>query len=136
MASGITNFAGNKYLDYVWGAQIWTIPSTWYIALYTATPTASTSGAEVSTTGTAYVRQAVTNNLSNWPAASSRSKQNASAITWATATANYGTVTGAAFTDASSAGNIWYFFDLTSSVAVNSGAIASFAANAITISTT
>ena len=110
-------------LNHVLGATSFTAPATVYVALYTALPTdAAASGTEV--TGGAYARVAVTNNTTNWPAAtgtSPTSKSNGTAITFATPTANWGTIVGFALKDASSGGNTLYWGALTASKVVNNG---------------
>lgn len=70
------------------GTNVW-------IALFTTTPTDSTTGTEVS--GGSYARVAVVRTGAGWDAASGASPgttQNTGAITFATATADWGTVTG------------------------------------------
>jgi hypothetical protein len=62
-------------------------PATVYIALFTAAPTAGGGGTEV--TGGSYARVAVTNNATNFPAASGASKSNGTLIDFGTATADW-----------------------------------------------
>lgn len=131
MAGSKSNDLENKILNHILGGSDYTRPGTVYIALFTAAPTDSTSGTEVS--GGSYARVSVTNNATNWPAASGGSKSNGTTITFATATANWGTVVAFAIMDASSGGNIMYWGDLTTSKAIDNGDTASFAASAITI---
>jgi hypothetical protein len=59
-----------KVLDHVLGATTFTPPATVYLALFSALPSDSGGGTEL-TTGTApgYARVAVTNNATNFPAA-------------------------------------------------------------------
>jgi len=110
-------------LNHVLGATTFTAPATVYVALYTALPTdAAASGTEVS--GGSYARVAVTNNATNWPAATGTSpttKSNGTAITFAAPTANWGTIVGFALKDASTAGNTLYWGALTASKVVNNG---------------
>jgi hypothetical protein len=101
------------------------------VALFTANPSDSGGGTEV--TGGSYARVSVTNNTTNWPNASSGSKSNGTAITFPTATANWGTVTAFGIFDASSAGNLLYWGTLSASKTVDNGDTASFASSAITI---
>lgn len=91
---------------------------------------------EVSSSSTAYARVAVTNNSTNWPAATGTSpttKTNGAAFTFPTATASWGTVQSFYICDASSAGNVLYGGDLTASKAIASGDTATFSSNAITV---
>jgi hypothetical protein len=114
-----SNYLGNKLLDHVIGDDPYSPPGTVYIALYTSMPTPSTSGTEVA--GGSYVRVAVTNNLTNFPAASGKTKSNGTAITFPQATASWGAVVGVAVVDASTAGNILMFAQFASprTVAIN-----------------
>jgi hypothetical protein len=110
-------------------------PATWYVGL--STTTISNSAGPTEPSGGAYARVAVTNNTTNFPAATGNtpaSSKNATTISFATSTASWGTVTDAFLADASTAGNVWFFGALTSSVNVNAaGFTLSFAANALTI---
>ncbi len=102
------------------------------VALFTATPSDTGGGTEVS--GNAYARVAVTNNATNWPAASAGSKANGAAITFPQATpAGWGVVTQFGIFDASTAGNLLAWGDLTASKTVDALDTVSFAIGALTI---
>lgn len=131
MAGSKSDYLENELLDHVLGNSAYSAPATIYVALYTVAPTDSGGGTEVS--GGAYAREAVTNNLTNWPAASGGTKQNGTAITYSQATADWGTVVAFALFDASSGGNMLYWGDLTASKSVELGDTAEFAINGITI---
>lgn len=132
MASGKGTYWSNKSLDLVVGAQAFTAPVTLYVALYTVAPTAtSASGTEV--TGGSYARVAVTNNLTNWPAAVAGAKSNANAIVFPTATADWGSVVAAAIYDAASAGNELYFGTLTQNKTISNGDTAQFATTSLAL---
>lgn len=125
-----------ELLDHVFGAAAYSAPATVYVALYTATPgDASASGTEV--TGGSYARVAVTNNATNWPAASGTSptsKSNGTAITFPAPTANWGVVVAFAIYDAASAGNELAWGALSVSKTINNGdAAPSFGIGALTI---
>lgn len=107
MPGGKGNYLSNKILDYVLSGVSYTPPATVYIALYTATPSGSGGGTEV--TGGSYARIAVTNNATNFPAASGQSKSNGTLIDFGTASADWGTIVAAAVYDASSSGNELYW---------------------------
>jgi hypothetical protein len=94
---------------------------TIYLACFTAPPSAAGGGTEVSTSGTAYARLSVTNNTSNWPDAASGLKSNGNTFTWATPTADWGTVVGIGSFDASTGGNLIRYFQLTVPVLVRNG---------------
>lgn len=107
----LSDYAKKKAADLFFGAQAYTAPVTLYVGLWTASLTDASTGVtagEVS--GGSYARLAVTNNLTNFPAASGSgtvSKSNGTLLTFVTATADWGTVTDIAIVDSSSgAGNI------------------------------
>ena len=130
-----TNYLEGKLLDLVLGAVAFTAPVTVWVGLYTAAPTDAGGGTEVS--GGSYARVSVTNNATNWPAATGtpRSKANGTVFTFPTPSANWGTVTHFGIFDASWAGNLLYWAILTASKVINNGDGApSFAAGAITVS--
>lgn len=114
-----SNYLENILLDEVLGGDDYTPPATVYIALFTSAPSDSGGGTEVS--GGSYARVAVTNNATNWPAASAGVKQNGTDVTFAQATAGWGTVVAFAVFDAGSSGNMLYWGALTASrtVAIN-----------------
>ena len=66
--AGFTDTLENKILDHVLGGGDYTREATVYITLVTANGTDSAAGTEVS--GNAYARVAVTNNATNFRAAS------------------------------------------------------------------
>jgi hypothetical protein len=131
MAGSKSDYLENKILDHVLGGGDYSRPATVYIALYTVAPSDAGGGTEV--TGGSYARKDVTNNATNWPAASSGIKQNGTAITFAQATADWGTVVAFAIFDAVTAGNMLYWGDLTASKSVENGDTAEFAVAGITI---
>ena len=110
-----------KILDLVLGAVAFTAPVTVYVALYTATPgDANASGTEV--TGGSYARVAVTNNATNWPAATGTaptSKANGTVITFPAPTANWGVVVAFAIYDAATVGNELAWGALTANKTIN-----------------
>ena len=123
-----SNYLENEILDHVLGGGDYTRPATVYVGLWTSalddTSDGSTAG-EVS--GGSYARVSVTNDATNWPAASGGAKSNGTAITFPQATALWGTVTHFAILDAVTAGNILYHGALTTSKTVESGDTAEFA---------
>lgn len=129
MAGSKSDYLELALLNLVLGASAYSAPGMLYVALYTVAPTDSGGGMEVS--GGSYARQSVTNNLTNWPSANP--KQNANAITFTQATADWGTVVAFGIFDAASGGNLLYWGDLTASKSVENGDTAEFAANGITI---
>lgn len=93
----------NNVLDAILGVGF-TKPATVYVALFTVTPSDAGGGTEV--TGGAYGRVAVTNNATNWPAASSSTKSNGTVITFPTSTAAWGSVVAWGLFTASTGGTL------------------------------
>lgn len=114
-----------ELLDHVFGAAAYTAPATLYVALYTAAPNDAGGGTEV--TGNNYARAAVTNNATNFPAASAGAKSNGTAITFATPSGSWGTVTHFAILDAVSGGNFLGWGALTASKSPGNGDTVEFA---------
>jgi hypothetical protein len=110
-----------------------TKPSALYVALYTAAPSDSGGGTEVS--GGSYARVQRDPLDANWTGASSTDglTDNAAAITFPTATGSWGTVTHVGILDASSGGNLLFHGALTASKTVASGDTFSFAIGALDV---
>lgn len=123
---GKTDYAEAKVLDHLNGKTSFTMPTA-YVALFTAAPSDSGGGTEV--TGGSYARVATTG--STWAAASSGSTSNAAVVTFPTASASWGTVTHYATFDASSGGNMLRWAALTVSKTIGSGDTAAFAIGAL-----
>lgn len=110
-----SNYLETEILDHVFGGAAYTAPATLYLALHTANPDEDGSGAEVSTTGTAYARQTVAFTTTG------NTTSNTAAVEFPTATANFGTVTHVGVWDASTAGNLLAYAALTSSKTIETG---------------
>lgn len=117
--SALSAYLENKIADHILGNTVFTTPGTVYLALFTAAPNESGGGTEV--TGGSYARLAITNNSTNWPAASGGLKSNGIALTLAAATASWGTVTHWALFDAASGGNMLFFGAVSPSKLIESG---------------
>ncbi len=96
-------------------------PAAIYLALFTAAPSDSGGGTEV--TGGSYARVAVTQLDVNWnaPSAGDGLFSNVGDIAFPTPTANWGTITHFGIFDASTAGNLLIWGALTTSKTVNNG---------------
>lgn len=105
MAGGKSDYLEGQVLNAWLGSGT---PATVYMALYSAAPTDASAGTEL--TGNGYARVAITNNTTNFPAASGGTKQNGTTITFPAATgANWARATGWQLLDASTAGNRLYY---------------------------
>ena len=142
-AGSFTDFAENKLVDTVLRGQASGIPASWNVGLDTVACGETGSGTEV--TGGSYARVAVTSSLANWAGTQSAGSTTASsgtggtssnngAITYPAPTANWGSVVSVRIWDASTAGNAWLCFNLTTAKTVNNGdAAPSFGAGSLTI---
>ena len=128
--AGFSDYLEDKVLDHVFGGTAYTAPSTLYVALYTVAPDDTGGGTEVTTVGTAYVRQTATFTVSG---TSPTTASNSAAIEYPTATANYGTVVAVGVLDASSAGNLLAYANLDTSKVVSSGDVFRFDAGDLDI---
>lgn len=115
-----SNYLELKVLDHVLGGPDYTRPATVYLAASTVDPGESGS-ALAEPSGNNYSRVVLTNNSTNFPAASAGVKSNGTLISFPAATGAWGVITHYALMDASSAGNILYRFTLTVSKAPTSG---------------
>lgn len=129
--SAFSDYLENKVLDHLMGRTTFTAPATLHFALYTVAPSDTGGGTEVS--GGSYARVAVTNDATNWPAASSGTKRNANTITFPEATASWGNIVAIGILDAATAGNLLFWTTITSRSVVQ-GDIPRFNAQGVTIS--
>jgi hypothetical protein len=127
MAGSKSNYLENATLDALYGSGT---PTNIYFALYTVAPTDAGGGTEVS--GTGYARKAMTNNDTNFPDAVSGVKSNGTAITFAEAESNWGTIVAMASFDAA-AGNLLHWATLTNSRSYFTGDVPSFAPGAFVV---
>jgi hypothetical protein len=119
MAAGFSDYFEEKVLGYLFGNVSYSLPSTYYVGLWTASLSDSSTGSaagEVS--GGDYARQAVTNDSSNWTAATAGATENVNLIAFPMAATSWGTVTYVGICDALTGGNMIAYAQLNSSVAV------------------
>ncbi|MDQ3540487.1 MAG: hypothetical protein M3440_07345 [Chloroflexota bacterium] len=136
--SGMTNYLEDAVLNHILrGVAFPTLPASLHFGLLTAAPTDAGGGTEV--TGGAYARVAITRATASFavPADNAGVQQtsNSVVVTFATPTANWGTVTHLGVYDAPTAGNLLYWNILGTSRNILSGDNApSFAVAALTFS--
>src|SRR5574337_98595 len=113
----ISTYLSNALLNHMHGKTSFTMPTV-YMALFTTAPTmpAGTGGTEVS--GGSYARVATSG--TTWNSAAAESISNATAITFPTASASWGTVVAVGAYDAATSGNLLWSASVTSQ-AVGSG---------------
>lgn len=135
--SAASNYLENKLLDHVLTATAYTQPSR-YLALFTGTAAtvkanleAGTLTDEVSTSGTAYARKAIT-----FSAASSGSTSNSATVTFDAATASWGTVTCVAVMDGDTegSGNVLFYGEVTTAKTIDTGDTFQVSSGNLTIS--
>jgi hypothetical protein len=123
--SAASNYLENKVLDHVLRNSAYTQPAALYVALFNNTSTnaatnleAGTLTDEVTTSGSAYSRKAIT-----FAAASSGTATSNSTVTFDAATGSWGTVTHVAIMDGATAGagNVLFYGALTVSKTVATG---------------
>ena len=128
--AAMSDYLENKLLDALFRAQAFAMPATIHVALYTAAPSDSAAGTEV--TGGGYARVAVTSSLANWAGTQAAGSTTAStgntgttsnnnAVTFPTPSANWGSVTHFALMDAATGGNALVWGALNTAKTVNSG---------------
>jgi hypothetical protein len=103
-----------------------TRPTAWYVALYTAAPSDSGGGTEVSTGG--YARQSVTFDAATSPGGTT---SNSADVSFTAVGGNYGTVTHMGIFDASTGGNLLWHGVLSASKTVEDGDTITFSAGNI-----
>lgn len=126
--AGFTDYTEDLVLDWLLTSGTATRPTAWYVALYTVAPTDTGGGTEVS--GTDYARTAVTFSVSGTSPATAA---NSAAVEFPEAGGSWGTVVAAGIFDASSAGNLLAYANLTTSKAVDTGDVLRFNTSALTV---
>lgn len=121
-----TNYLENKILDHVLKNVSYTSPTTAYVGLFTAAPTDTTSGTEVS--GGSYARQVL-----SVTTASNGITTSSADVTFPQATANWGTISHIAILDALTSGNMLMYTPLTTSKTIDSGDILKISSGNLTV---
>jgi len=124
--AALSDYAEKLLLDFLMGGAAASAPSSRHVALYTAAPSDSGGGTEVS--GNGYARQAAT-----WDAATSGAgvTANADAQSFTASGGNWGSITHVGIFDASSGGNLLWHGELTTARTVNDGDTITFAIGSI-----
>ena len=114
--AALSDYAEKLLLDWAMTTGSATRPTAWYVALYTAAPSDSGGGTEVSTGG--YSRQAVTFDAATSPGGTT---SNTGTVSFTASGANFGTITHIGIFDNSSGGNLLWHGAMTASKTVNDG---------------
>ncbi len=127
--SSFTNYTENLALTWLFTGSSATRPTAWFVGLFTAAPSDTGGGTEVS--GSGYTRVA-TGTISGSGTATTFT--NAAAIEFGAASGgNWGTIGWAAIFDASTSGNMIAWAPLTTAKAINDGDIFRIPANSLSI---
>jgi hypothetical protein len=130
--SSFSDYTENLVLTYLFTTGSATRPTAWYVGLFTAAPSDTGGGTEV--TGNAYAR-VVTGTISGSGTATTFT--NAAAIEFAAASGgNWGTIGWAGIFDASTGGNLLAWAPLTTSRVINDGDVFRIPASSLTITLT
>lgn len=121
---GATDVRERAILDRNFSAVTTDAPATWHVGLSTTTP--NDDGTNFTEpVAMAYARIAVTNNATNFPAASTvggiTSKSNGIAISWATPTGLWGQIVAYGLFTASTGGTCEWWNPLDTPITVNTG---------------
>lgn len=129
-----STYTKNKMLDARYGGPAFTKPATVYAQLHSGDPGATGASNQI----TAIARKAITNNSTNWPAATGGVKSNGLAISWGATTGQtgLGTATHVSFWDASTGGNMLDYGPLTPSLSLDDRADVRIDAGQCTITET
>jgi len=118
-----SNYLEAKILDHLTGKTAFTMPSVTAVALCTADPTDTGTGASMNECANANAYARVTVSAANWAAAAAAASSNAAAITFPEATGSQGTATHWAIVDSATygAGNVLFYGALDSSLVIATG---------------
>jgi endoglucanase Acf2 len=125
--AAISNYLENALINAIFRDTAYTSPSDVYVGLFTSDPTDAGSGTEVS--GGSYARVVAT-----FGAPSNGSSASDADITFAQATALWGTVTHIGIFDALTSGNLLYHGALTASKTIDTGDVFKIPAGSLTVS--
>ena len=130
--SSFSDYTENLLLNWLLTTNSATRPTAWFVGLFTAAPSDTGGGTEV--TGNGYARVATgTITISG----TATTATNAAAIEFAAASGgNWGTITNAAIFDASTGGNMLAWAPLTTSRTINSGDVFRIPAGSLTVTLT
>jgi hypothetical protein len=130
--SSFTDYTENLVLNYLLTANSVTRPTAWYVGLFTAAPSDTGGGTEVS--GSGYVRKATGTITVSGTATTAT---NSAAIEFAAASGgNWGTITYAAIFDAETGGNMLAWAELTTARTINDGDVFRIPASSLTVTLT
>lgn len=124
--SQMSDYLEGKILDHIFRTGSFTKPTTLAVGLFTAAPSDTGGGTEV--TGGSYARASLNPLDANWtgPTAGNGYTSNAVTISFATPTAAWGTITHFGIFDATTSGNLLIWGSLAPASVVASGDTVTF----------
>lgn len=127
--AALSNYLENKLIDHIFRGTSYSPAGPYYFALFTAAPSDSGGGTEVS--GGSYARVSVTKGDTSFTgthgtttgvsSGTNGTTSNAAIIAFPAPTANWGSITHVGIFDASSGGNLLIYGALTTPKTVNNG---------------
>ncbi len=120
--SALSDFSEKLLLDWLMTSGSATRPTAWYVALYTAAPSDSGGGTEVS--GNGYIRKAVAFDAASTPGGTT---SNTGAVSFTASGGSWGTITHIGIFTAETGGNLLWHGGLTASKTVGDGDTIEFA---------
>jgi hypothetical protein len=114
--AALSDYAEKLLLDWMMTTGSATRPTTWYVALYTAAPSDSGGGTELS--GNGYGRESVSFNAGSSPGGTT---SNSGAVTFTASGGSWGSVTHLGIFDASTSGNLLWHGALTAAKTIADG---------------
>jgi hypothetical protein len=111
--TSFTSYAQKKLQDHMLGLAAYTMPTTVYASLHTTNPTdAGSLAGEITTSGSGYIRVAITSLMNATDSVTGISANNAT-ILFGPALVDWGTVSFVAYSDAITGGNMLMYGPLT-----------------------
>jgi hypothetical protein len=120
--AALSDYAEKLLLDWMMTTGSATRPTVWYVALYTAAPSDSGGGTEVS--GNGYTRKSVSFSAASSPGGTT---SNSGAVTFTASGGNWGIISHIGIFDNSSGGNLLWHGAMTASKTINDGDTLEFA---------
>jgi len=131
--SSFNDYTENLVLTFLFTTSTATRPTAWYVGLFTAAPSDTGGGTEV--TGNAYARK-VTGTMTVSGTSPTAATNNAAIEFAAASGGNWGVVGWAAIFDASTSGNMLAWAPLTTSRTINDGDIFRIPASSLSVTLT
>jgi hypothetical protein len=126
--AALSDFAEKLLLDWLMTTGTATRPTAWFLALYTAAPSDSGGGTEV--TGNGYSRQSASFAAASTPGGTT---SNTNTISFTASGGNWGSITHVGILSASTGGNLLWHGAMTTARTVNDTDTLSFAPGAVAL---